>query len=156
MAQNSAETAFARAILSQIQAKSIAQNREYCGTIALTADGRYVASRARRGRRDGCRPVDAREGEIVASFHTHAAFHENADSEVPSPEDVYSDSDEGLNGYVATPGGRFWFVDGRNETVSLICGIGCLPSDPEFVPGLWGQIRSFYTIEDLEWRQEGF
>jgi hypothetical protein len=75
---------------------------------------------------------------------------------VPSPEDVYSDSDEGLNGYVATPGGRFWFVDGRNETVSLICGIGCLPSDPEFVPGLWGQIRSFYTIEDLEWRQEGF
>lgn len=155
-AQTAAETAAARSILTQIQAQSISQNREHCGTMALTDDGRYIASRVRRGRRDGCRPPNARGGEIIASFHTHGAFDYDADSEVPSPQDVYSDADEGINGYLATPGGRFWFIDGQNLTVSLICGVGCLPQDPAFEQGVWGEIRGFYTIDDLEWRLDGF
>ena len=155
-AQSREETAFAQSILQQLQWESFATKREYCGTIGITDDGQFVMSRVRKGRRDGCRPPNVRNAEPVASFHTHAAFDYDADSEVPSPQDVYIDSEEGLNGYVSTPGGRFWFVDGKNRTVSLICGVGCLPSDPAFEPGVWGQIRGFYTIEDLEWRLEGF
>lgn len=155
-AQSPSETAAARAILSELQFDSFDNNREYCGTIAINDDGAYIYSRVRRGRKDSCRPPNAWGGEVIASFHTHAGFDFDADSEVPSPADVYSDFDEGINGYVATPGGRFWFIDGQNLTVSMICGIGCLPQDPDFQPGVFGEIRSFYTIDDLEWRLQGF
>lgn len=154
-AQSAAETEFAREILSQLQERSFAENREYCGTIGISGDGRFVASRARRGGRNGCLPPSPRGvKEVIASFHTHAAFDPDADSELPSPRDIYSDAREGTDGYIATPGGRFWYVDGENLTASLICGIGCLQVDPAFVPGMWGPIRTFYTVEELEQRLE--
>ncbi len=156
-AQERAEVAFAQKILASLQAKSFASNREYCGTIGLTEDGRLVASNPRRGGRDGCRPRDpAHAYEIIASFHTHAGFDEDADSELPSVSDVLSDMDEGLDGYLATPGGRFWFIDGLSGTTRQICGLGCLPTDPDFEPGLWGKIRKRYSLGDLERRAAQF
>lgn len=153
-AQDRAEVAFARQILSGVQAKSFASNREFCGTIGLTETGGLIASHPRRGQRDGCRPRDPVGAfEVIASFHTHAGFDPDADSELPSVSDVQSDMDEGLDGYLATPGGRFWFIDGQSGTVRQICGTGCLPTDPDFEPGLWGRIRNRYTLGDLERRE---
>lgn len=155
--QDRSEMAFARQILSGLQAQSFASNREYCGTIGLTEEGRLVASHPRRGGRDGCRPRDPLGAwDVIASYHTHAGFDRDADSELPSVSDVLSDMDEGLDGYLATPGGRFWFIDGQTGTVRQICGPGCLPADPGFEPGLWGPIRKRYTLGQLERRADQF
>ena len=62
----------------------------------------------------------------------------------------------GTNGYVATPGGRFWYIDGTSGSVYQLCAPGCLPRDPGFVAGLFGDIRAFYTLEQLEQRLAGF
>lgn len=156
-AQSQDEIEFAQRVLGSLQEPSFAANREYCGTIGITAEGRLVASQARRGGRDGCRPRDPQgAAEIIASYHTHAAYEPDADSELPSVDDVYSDMDEGIDGYLATPGGRFWFIDGQTGSVRQICGAGCLPSDPSFVPGQFGTIRKRYTLDQLEDRSDRY
>jgi hypothetical protein len=50
------------------------------------------------------------------------------------------DADEGIDGYVATPGGRLWYIDTVDMVASQLCGIGCLPRDPKFVAGQNGEI----------------
>lgn len=152
-AQSRSEQAFARQVLADLQASSIAANREYCGIIGLTEAGGLIASAARKGRRDSCLPKDPRGAiELIASYHTHAGFDEDADSEVPSASDVIADMEEGLDGYVATPGGRLWFIDGQSGTARQLCGLDCLPSDPDFVPGQWGPVKQRYTLSDLDAR----
>ncbi len=154
-AQTNEEIAFARQILTSIQDNSFAANREYCGIIGTDGEGRLVASNPRKGRRDSCRPRDPRgAADFIASFHTHAGFDEEADSEVPSPSDVIGDMEEGLDGFVATPGGRFWFIDGQTGVVRQLCGLGCLPQDPDFEAGVWGPIAKRYTLGQLEDRAE--
>lgn len=144
---------FARAILAQLQPLSIANNREFCGTIGIQADGTLVASKPHRGGRNGCRPRRARKVvRILASYHTHGAFSPNADSELPSPRDIITDMNAGTDGYVSTPGGRFWYIDGQEGWTRQICGLGCLPSDPRFQRYVWGVIKPFYTLQDLDQR----
>ncbi|WP_082152671.1 DUF4329 domain-containing protein [Candidatus Rhodobacter oscarellae] len=99
-------------------------------------------------------PRDPRDAaEIIASFHTHGGFDEDADSEVPSVSDVLADMEEGLDGYLSTPGGRFWFIDGQTGVSRQLCGLGCLPQDPDFAPGLHGTISKRYTLGQLEARE---
>ena len=59
------------------------------------------------------------------------------------------DADEGIDGYVATPGGRLWYLDTVDMVASQLCGIGCLPRDPKFVAGQNGEIVLSYTYDDL-------
>ena len=154
LAQSEAEVTFARQLLAGLQSNSIAANREYCGIIGLDQDNRLIASRARKGRRDSCQPRDPRNvAEVIASFHTHAAFDEEFDSEVPSSDDILGDMEDGLDGYIATPGGRFWFIDGQTGSARQICGIACLPQDPDFEANLYGQIKQRYTLSELERRE---
>jgi hypothetical protein len=154
VAQEASEMAAARAILMELQPRSFAENREYCGYIGILPDGRHMATEVTRGRRDSClsRGDESRFLEVTASFHTHAAFEWDADSEVPSVEDVLGDMEEGVDGYVATPGGRFWFIDGARGVARQICGLGCLGQDPDFVEGAAGPIAMQYTLEQLRAR----
>jgi hypothetical protein len=148
-AQSSAEMALARAVLTQINPISIQANREYCGYLGYDARGRLVASPAARGRRDSCE-ADPGDLDIVASYHTHGAFHPDAESETPSFDDLFNDMDEGVDGYIATPGGRFWYNDSRRGVARMICGLNCLPADPRFRAGTWGRINKTYTLDALE------
>ena len=149
-AQDAALVNFARAALADLQARSFGDNREYCGRIGIDGEGRLVASRTRKGRRDGCTPRQLPRGaRALASFHTHAAFDPAADSEVPSPQDLDSDMAEGIDGFVATPGGRLWFNDGARGETRLICGPFCLPADPAYREGVWGPIAPGYTLDGL-------
>jgi hypothetical protein len=153
-AQDAREVALAREILAGAQAPSFQRNREYCGTIGADRNGRLLHSEPRRGGRDSCTPRDHPDAwDVFASFHTHGGFDPEADSEVPSVYDVQSDMAEGLDGYVATPGGRLWFIDGQTGVVRQICGLGCLPADPDFVPGLFGPIATRYTLSELDRRE---
>jgi hypothetical protein len=59
------------------------------------------------------------------------------------------DEEEGIDGWVATPGGRLWHIDTEDMVTYQVCGIGCLPSDPRFVRGDMGQIDQSYRYRDL-------
>ncbi|WP_167684343.1 DUF4329 domain-containing protein [Parasedimentitalea denitrificans] len=153
LAQAQAERNFARKVLTDLQRQSFAANREYCGIIGLTETGGLIASAPRKGSRDSCRPKGPRSAiELIASYHTHAGFDEDADSEVPSASDVIGDMEEGLDGYVSTPGGRLWFIDGQSGTVRQLCGLNCLPADPDFLPDQWEPVKQRFTLSDLEGR----
>lgn len=154
LAQDPAEMRAAREVLMQLQPRSFAENREYCGYVGVLPDGTVSVTEVTRGRRDSClsRADESRFVEIVASFHTHAGFDPEADSEVPSIEDIEGDMFEGVDGYVATPGGRLWYIDGQRGVATLICGLGCMGQDPNFVPGIAGPIANRYTLDDLDAR----
>lgn len=157
VAQDAAELAAARAVLLQLQPRSFAENREYCGYIGRLPDGRLTATEVTRGDVWSClsRGDESRFVEIVASFHTHAAFDRAADSEVPSTDDVRGDMSEQVNGYVATPGGRLWYIDWRRGVATQVCGAGCMGQDPNYIPGDSGPIAQRYTLQELQVR-EGF
>ncbi len=150
-AQEAAELAAARAVLLQLQPRSFAENLEYCGYIGRMPGGQLAATEVTRGDAWGClsRGDESRFAEVVASFHTHAAFDRAADSEVPSSDDMRGDMEEGVNGYVATPGGRLWYIDGARGVASQVCGLGCIGQDPGFIPGDSGPIAQSYTLGDL-------
>lgn len=156
LAQDKAEIDFARNVLEFLQPKSFEHDREYCGYLAYDADDNLVATPARKGRRDSCMPAEPDENLYVfASYHTHGAFDYDAPAEFPSSTDVIGDNEEGIDGYISTPGGRLWYVDGEAMTVRQLCSVGCLSSDPNFIAGLDGEIAHTYTIDQLkEWEGE--
>lgn len=150
------ERAFARDLLQGLQERSFKENREFCGYIGRTTDGRLVATGPRRGRSTSC-VIDAPPPgiRVTASYHTHAGFDPYTYGEVPSTDDVLGDMEEGINGYISTPGGRFWFVDGPAGEAWLICGAGCLLSDPDFDSRQVDPVAPRYTLKELERREGG-
>lgn len=149
-AQGASEVALVKAMFAKLQPVSIEKNREYCGYVGFDADGRMRASKPARGDTDSCMPDDPELIEVItASYHTHGAYSPDYYNEVPSGDDMESDEAEGIDGWVATPGGRLWYIDTDTMTASQYCGIGCLPSDPKFVPGDMGKIAPSYSYDDL-------
>ncbi|WP_186827117.1 DUF4329 domain-containing protein [Shimia ponticola] len=150
LAQSAEEIAIARATLGALQGPSFEENREYCGYLAYDADENLVATPASTGDRDSCAYDGPEDGYVmVLSYHTHAAFDPDYASEVPSVSDIETDEDEGIDGFVATPGGRLWYVDTTDMIVRQICGLGCLAQDPDFIEGADGEIAISYTYQDL-------
>ncbi|MBS1301346.1 DUF4329 domain-containing protein [Loktanella sp. SALINAS62] len=145
-----AEVALAERTLYALQAQSFAKRREYCGYLGYDNDGELVASPAVAGTFASCSAPFPTDIAVTASYHTHGAFDDGYFNELPSLIDVDGDAQFLLNGYVATPGGRLWYVAGRERSVHLICGIGCLPIAPGFRKGLSGEILDGYTYEDLQ------
>lgn len=144
------EVAFVKRFLNTLQKKSFQNNREYCGYFGFDEDDEMVATPAKKGRRDSCFPNDP--GNILAvfaSYHTHGAFSIDADSELPSSDDLKADIEEELDGYVATPGGRVWFNDSLAGTSTMLCGNDCLLSDPEFDGDLLEPTRRKYSLRQL-------
>lgn len=149
LAQSSAEMRFVKNLFAQIQGPSFQSNREYCGYIGYDEQGRLAASTVVRGGRDECEPRWPEQLNVIASFHTHAGFDREAWSEFPSVTDIEADEAEGVDGWLATPGGRLWYIDTQDMVVSQVCGTGCLPQDPKFRPGVHGQVDQSYTYRQL-------
>lgn len=150
----SEERALAKAMLSALQERSFKQNREFCGFIARRSNGEIYASKVSRGKAAQCRTrTRPRNGdELLASFHTHGKFLPRFDNEVPSAIDVENEQLRGTRGYVSTPGGRFWVIDGKTGSVDLICGVGCLPMDPGFRERPRDQIQTRYSAKQIRQR----
>ncbi len=150
VAQESDELALVKRIFAQLQPISIEKNREYCGYIGRDAQRRVAFTKARRGRKGTCLPADPDELAVVtASYHTHGAYSSDYVNELPSAEDMEGDEAEGIDGWVATPGGRLWYIDTQDMVTSQVCGLGCLPSDPDFVAGMTGPIAQSYHYQEL-------
>lgn len=149
------EITFIKSALGNIQRLSIQKNREYCGFVGLDMRGNFALTKPRKGRKGSCRPKEPNaDFTILASFHTHGAFSLDYDSEVPSVDDLSSDIEEGNDGYVITPGGRLWYNDANTETTTLLCGIHCLPFDPNFEEDTDFAVAPTYTLEQLEVRED--
>jgi len=75
-------------------------------------------------------------------------------SETPSGTDMEGDEEEGIDGWGSTPGGRLWYIDTTDMVTFQICGIGCMPQDPNFIEGDDGFIADQYTYDELVERLE--
>lgn len=149
-AQSTAETAYVMALMRSMNALSVRFNREVCGFILRDAQGRYSSTKVSWGGHASCASLPLEDGTAaVSSWHTHAAWGRGYDGEVPSIQDVEGDMRFGVNGWVATPGGRLWFVDGKDGSMRQVCGRDCLPTDPNFFPEEHGPVESYYTLDGL-------
>ena len=70
---------------------------------------------------------------------------------MPSVDDLEADFDEGIDGYIATPGGRVWLNDVDEEVSFLLCGPGCVHADQNDRDCL---AFPQYTIESLQDRAD--
>lgn len=150
LAQSTEEIAIAKATLSALQGPSFDQDREFCGYFAYDDAEELVATPASTGDRDSCLYDGPEDGYLmVLSYHTHGRFNTDYAAEVPSVGDIEADEEEGVDGFVATPGGRLWYVDTTDMIVRQVCGLGCLPQDPRFIPGDMGPVEVSYTYQEL-------
>lgn len=145
---------FVKAHLDHAQALSIQENREYCGYIGRATDGALVASKATPGYEASCSPVAPIGPDFrpIASYHTHGSYLPAYDNETPSVQDLQSDFSEGVDGYVATPGGRFWWISVRDRRAYMLCDRGCLRKDPNFQPCPGYAPAKTYTLPELRAR----
>lgn len=144
--------AFAIAYLDRMQARSFARGVEFCGLFGRDAQGYVIATAPVVGHLDSCRLPDfPQDFNAFASYHSHSSYDREADSEVPSSNDVIADRMDKVIGYISTPGGRVW----RNENgvARLLCGPGCIAVDPAFEPRVFGPVRARYTIIELRERE---
>ena len=145
-----AEVVFITAELNALQPRSIAENREFCGYLGLNPAGDFAISPPKRGSLDGCTPNDPPASlQLIASYHTHAAYSYDYDSETPSPDDLMGDIAEGVDGYIATPGGRVWFNDAAARTAILLCDLNCIFADPHFQPDPYYPVANRYSLRAL-------
>ena len=139
----------------RIQAQSVAENRQYCGLVAFDAEAKLVATKPRAGTATSCQPGSAPGGwDVVATFRTHGAFLDRAESEVPTADELRRSIAARIDDYVATPGGRVWLNLPAEGLTYQVCGRGCVKSDPaarrceSFTP------RIQYTLKQLQAREK--
>ncbi len=148
-AQTPAETAFVKKIFEPLQHRSFAKKREYCGFIGYDKGGKLTATEPVEGTSNGCGLTLPYDVAVIASYHTHGAFDIPYYNEIPSDIDMLSDQSMRINGWIATPGGRLWFVDSRAMVARQICGLGCLPVAPGFYKSQAGDVAESYSFEAL-------
>ncbi|WP_299657435.1 DUF4329 domain-containing protein [uncultured Tateyamaria sp.] len=149
--QTEAEVAFVADLFNEIQPLSISEGREYCGLIGVDRTGALVATSARRGGVSSCLPPE-RAGPgvtVLASYHTHSHYDPDYWTEVPSFDDMRTDIEDDTDGYIATPGGRLWYIDARAQLAQQICGTRCLVSDPDYREDPEFPVLQQYTLDDL-------
>lgn len=141
---------FARKVFQKIQQQSFDLERELCAYIGYGPDGRLMLTRVAVGTEATCiLPVRSAKMDVIASLHTHSTYSPDYHSEVPSALDMESDEASGTDGWIATPGGRMWFVDSSEMRAYQVCGAGCLPQDPNFIDEPVGSIKQSYTYSAL-------
>ena len=145
---------YARQQLNDLQRSSFANQREYCGVIVEDEAGTLSTLEIFEGDIASCSyRNDGRVGvQPVATFHTHGGASVQYDDEAPSFQDFQSDLATRLDGYIATPGGRFWRIDWQSQTANLVCGEGCLTQDPNYQPCPAYEPEQQYDIKRLQRR----
>ncbi|WP_107498029.1 DUF4329 domain-containing protein [Thalassobius sp. I31.1] len=144
------EHVFAASIMEDLNAHSIFVDLEYCGFIYREQD-ELKATRAQKGQAASCLPILPQGNvEIFASYHTHAAFDPASYNEVPSLQDMEGDFARFENGYITTPGGRFWFVENQKRQARQLCGYRCMPFDSLYQESPDKKVPYSLTTADLE------
>ncbi|MFT6073224.1 MAG: hypothetical protein ACJAZ1_000130 [Yoonia sp.] len=140
--------AFVKNVLGGLQPASIEKSREYCGYVYETVGGGLATTPITRGGEDFCDLPEPDE-TTLASFHTHGGYSDSYDNEVPSVDDVTGDFEAGIDGYVATPGGRVWLIDHKAQIIRQLCAEPCITSDPDNDPEEAGFVPQSFTLPEL-------
>jgi hypothetical protein len=148
-AQSREEIDFMTRFFTRLQERSFQKRSEYCGFVGRDAAGQLRVTPPLQGNRDSCPLEWPRDLEVIASYHTHGAFDFSYYNELPSDLDMESDQSLGVDGWIATPGGRLWFVDSERMVATQVCGVGCLPIAPNFYKAQAGDIAPTYTYDEL-------
>lgn len=143
--------AFARARLGAMQQRSFSEKVELCAIIFEDSEGKLQSSEVRAGDEATCdlSYFDEPGMAPLATIHTHGPFDPDYDSEVPSTIDLEGDIESGMDGYIATPGGRVWRTDWHQERAALVCGEGCLAQDPAYRACPDDSVKTRYTLPEL-------
>ncbi|MDA9175723.1 DUF4329 domain-containing protein [Alphaproteobacteria bacterium] len=143
----------AESALSNAQALSLKNNREYCGYIAFDGEDRLRFTAPLKGDQASCMPPEVPYSwELIASYHTHGALtveDEGLSYEFPSSDDLISDSEEGVDGYLSTPGGRFWFIDTQDEVIIMLGDVGYFKRDSKFEQDMECGPFDEHTFEEI-------
>jgi hypothetical protein len=127
-AQSPEETAYVLGLMRAMNQLSVRFNREVCGFVLRDRTGRYSSTKVSWGGEATCASLPLQPGvTAMSSWHTHAGWDPDYDGEVPSIQDVEGDMTLGVNGWVATPGGRLWFVEGGPARFARSAGAGAFP-----------------------------
>ena len=97
-------------VLNGINPVSVRENREHGGWVFRTADGSFGSTTPVAGTVSSVNignPATAVPGGTVASasYHTHGGPDPRFDNENFSPQDILSDVQQGVDGYLGTPAG---------------------------------------------------
>jgi hypothetical protein len=152
--QSNELTEYARKTLDDLQARSFKENREFCGVIYRTGMDQITRSRIFIGDESSC-DFEWEETPVkiaLASFHTHGSWNADYDSEAPSIQDLETDINSKVLGYISTPGGRLWALDWDTGTATIICGEGCLAKDPNYRPCNAFPPQQSYSLDELRER----
>ena len=145
------ELAFVSSLLAGLNRTSFARNTEICGYLGRDPQGNLFTTESAPGNEADCNlPTPPVTMTLLASYHTHGTYSPEYDSEFPTTTDMDSDQAAGIDGYISTPGGRLWHVDSDTMTVTELCGVGCLPMDPNYQPDEAGRIRTSYSYGALQ------
>lgn len=144
------ELSYVTGLLTRLQRRSFAENREFCGYVGLDPEGNWMTTPTMAGSEAACPLPDIPPGmRLVASYHTHGTYSPYYASEWPTTQDMATDASDDIDGYISTPGGRLWHVDTDTMTVHEICGRGCLPQDPRYVAAEDGPLRPVMSYREL-------
>lgn len=151
------ELAFVQALAHRMQAQSYATGRETCGYVGRDAQGAMMATAINVGQEASCYLPQVPAGmRLLASIHTHGTYSPVYASEMPTSQDMMTDAQDQVDGYIATPGGRLWYVDSDTLTVRQLCGRGCLPQDPHYRAEDDGPISASYSLQGLQGYEAGY
>lgn len=111
----------AYAALSDINPKSVRENREYGGAVYANQDGTFGWAGHVKGTVSSVafNPFElAPKGTRVrAAYHTHGGPDPRFVNEMFSPADIRASRFWGIDGFLATPAGRFLRYDLRRDTI---------------------------------------
>jgi hypothetical protein len=114
----------ARQVLNDTNPTSVRENLEYGGWVYQHSDATYSTTTPIQGRVDGVNigtPDSVPAGTLAtSSYHTHGATDPRFFSETFSPMDLIQDTLWKVDGYLATPTGRFMFHDYSTGSVTQL------------------------------------
>lgn len=148
--QNANEIAFVKTTLDGVQSLSFEHDREYCGYVGIDDNDDFISTPPHKGRKGSCvSTVPDAPFRVLASWHTHGGYAYSFESEIPSTDDLIADIEDGVDGYIATPGGRLWYNDISARKTVLLCGPACVKMDPDYDTLDVPDIQSSYDLEAL-------
>ena len=111
-------------VLNGTNPTSVRENIEYGGWVYRNSDATYSATAPVKGRVDGVNigtPDSVPAGTLAtSSYHTHGAYDPRFVSETFSPMDLIQDNLWKVDGYLATPSGKFMFHDHETGNVTQL------------------------------------
>jgi len=86
---------------------------------------------------------------VTSSSHTHGPHDPDYTVEMLSDQDMLSNRSLAVEGWVATSGGRQWYVDLALIETRQACGTGSVPMAPGYESAGDGPVARHYRFDGL-------